>query len=58
MHTLEEIYQQLLTTQAQVVDLEARLNADGKQVTSGDMVLIRRREGPLSSRRDRQTTSR
>jgi len=33
MHTLEEIYQR-------VANLEARLNADGKQVTSGDMVLI------------------
>jgi formylglycine-generating enzyme required for sulfatase activity len=40
MHTLEEIYQQLLTTQTQVAGLEARMNADGKQVTSGDMVLI------------------
>ncbi len=33
MHTLEEIYQKLAT-------LEQRLNADGKYVTSGDMVLI------------------
>ena len=33
MHTLEEIYQR-------IADLEARLNADGKYVTSGDMVLI------------------
>lgn len=40
MHTLEEIYQQLLTTQQQVADLEARMNADGKYVTCGGMVLI------------------
>jgi len=47
MHTLDEIYQQLLATrlqvadtQQQVADLEARLNADGKHVTVGDMVLI------------------
>ena len=33
MHTLEELYQK-------VANLEARLNADGKQVTSGSMVLI------------------
>jgi formylglycine-generating enzyme required for sulfatase activity len=40
MYTLEEIYQKLEATQQQVADLEARLNADGKHVTSGDMVLI------------------
>ena len=33
MYTLEEIYQR-------IGDLEARLNADGKHVTVGDMVLI------------------
>jgi len=33
MHTLEEIYQKLAA-------LEQRLNADGKYVTAGDMVLI------------------
>jgi formylglycine-generating enzyme required for sulfatase activity len=47
MHTLEEIYQQLLTTQLQVVsnqqavaDMQARMVASGMQQTSGDMVLI------------------
>ena len=40
MHTLEEIYQELLSTKQQVADLESRLNADGKYVTSGEMVLI------------------
>ncbi len=47
MYTLEEIYQQLLAarlqiehTQQQVADLEARMNADGKHVTVGDMALI------------------
>jgi len=40
MHTLEEIYQELLSTKQQVGDLEARLNANGQYVTSGDMVLI------------------
>jgi len=40
MHTLEEIYQGLLSTKQQVADLESRLNADGKYVTSGGMVLI------------------
>lgn len=40
MHTLEEIYQQLLTTQQQVAELAARLSSDGRHVTSGDMVLI------------------
>lgn len=40
MHTLEEIYQELLSTKQQVADLESRLNADGKYVTSGGMVLI------------------
>ena len=40
MHTLEEIHQQLLTTQQQVADLDARLRAVGCYITSGDMVLI------------------
>jgi formylglycine-generating enzyme required for sulfatase activity len=47
MHTLEEIYQGLLTTQAQVAsnqqavaDMQARMVAAGMQQTSGDMVLI------------------
>lgn len=40
MHTLEEIYQELLSTKQQVADLESRLNAEGKYVTSGGMVLI------------------
>ncbi|MCK5805720.1 MAG: SUMF1/EgtB/PvdO family nonheme iron enzyme [Lentisphaeria bacterium] len=40
MHTLEEIYQQLLTTQQQVVNLQARMIASGMQATSGSMVLI------------------
>jgi formylglycine-generating enzyme required for sulfatase activity len=40
MHTLEEIYQELLSTKQQVGDLEARLNATGQYVSSGDMVLI------------------
>jgi sulfatase modifying factor 1 len=40
MHTLEEIYQQLLTTQQQVADLKQRMAANGiTDVTSG-MVLI------------------
>jgi formylglycine-generating enzyme required for sulfatase activity len=47
MHTLEEIYQELQATWQQVAELEAnqaaieaRLNADGKYVTSGSMVLM------------------
>ena len=40
MHTLEEIYQRQETIQANQAAIEARLNADGNYVTSGDMVLI------------------
>lgn len=40
MHTLEEIYQQLLTTRQEVADLQARLNTAGQYVTASDMVLI------------------
>ncbi len=47
MHTLEEIYQQLLTAtqhvaslQQQVADLRERMLSAGMQQTSGDMVLI------------------
>jgi formylglycine-generating enzyme required for sulfatase activity len=40
MHTLEEIYQQLLATQQQVADLERRLSWEGNRIASGDMVLI------------------
>lgn len=40
MNTLEDIYQQLLTAQQMISDLQARLNADGIYVTSGSMVLI------------------
>lgn len=40
MHSLEEIYQQLLAPQQQVDDLDARLRAVGGSITSGDMVLI------------------
>jgi sulfatase modifying factor 1 len=44
MHTLEEIYQQLLATQAQVADLQARMIADGSFVNASpafwSMILI------------------
>lgn len=40
MHTLEEIYQRQATLEANQAAIEARLNADGKYVTSGGMVLI------------------
>lgn len=40
MHTLEEIYQQVLITQQQINDMDAGMNAAGFYVTSGDMALI------------------
>jgi sulfatase modifying factor 1 len=40
MHSLEEIYQQLLATQERLADLEARLDADGLPAVAGGMALI------------------